>query len=119
MTEFKQVIVIRKDLNMRKGKMVAQGAHAAIEAFVEAKQKDQLSIGLWRASGYKKICVGCNSKEELDSLYKEARKVKLPCSYIVDSGLTEFGGKPTSTAIAIGPAETERIDKITGKLGLL
>ncbi len=30
--EHKQVIVLRKDLNMRKGKMVAQGAHASMRA---------------------------------------------------------------------------------------
>jgi PTH2 family peptidyl-tRNA hydrolase len=32
MRHVKQVIVMRKDLNMRKGKMVAQGAHASMAA---------------------------------------------------------------------------------------
>ena len=31
----KQVIVLRKDLNMRKGKMVAQGAHASMKVFFD------------------------------------------------------------------------------------
>lgn len=30
-SDVKQVLVIRKDLNMRKGKMVAQGAHSAMK----------------------------------------------------------------------------------------
>jgi PTH2 family peptidyl-tRNA hydrolase len=31
----KQVIIIRKDLNMRKGKMIAQGAHASMKAIFD------------------------------------------------------------------------------------
>ena len=31
----KQVIVIRKDLNMRKGKMIAQGAHASMKVILD------------------------------------------------------------------------------------
>ena len=39
----KQVIVIRKDLNMRKGKMIAQGSHASGKEFLdlhEVTEKD-------------------------------------------------------------------------------
>lgn len=73
----KQVIIVRKDLNMRKGKMIAQGAHASLTAAFA------------------------------------------PCALIQDHGLTEFGGVPTYTAVAIGPAEDVVIDRITGELSLL
>jgi len=33
--EVKQVIVLRKDLQMRKGKMIAQGAHASMKVFFD------------------------------------------------------------------------------------
>lgn len=112
----KQVIIIRKDLNCRRGKEIAQGCHASIEAYLRA---DETTIKLWNATGHTKICVGCNSKEELYSLYQAAQKWKLPCSLIVDSGRTEFNGVPTATAVAIGPGNSELIDKITGELKLL
>ena len=36
----KQVIVMRRDLNMRKGKMVAQGAHASMAVLLNAGRYD-------------------------------------------------------------------------------
>lgn len=112
----KQVIVIRKDLNMRKGKMVAQGAHASIGAFLKADLSD---INEWKKTGQTKICVSVNSQEELLEVFKSAQDEVLPSELIVDKGLTEFGGVPTMTAVAIGPAEAEDIDKITRELKLL
>lgn len=42
---YKQVIVLRKDLNMRKGKMVAQGAHASLKALLDtAWPADSISL---------------------------------------------------------------------------
>lgn len=46
----KQVIVVRKDLNMRKGKMIAQGAHASMKVFFDRKLSIQLGrVRRWRA----------------------------------------------------------------------
>ena len=123
----KQVIVIRKDLNMRKGKMVAQGAHASLNAILAtAKDKDgELSIPLstelksWMEGKYTKITVGVNSEEELRSIYEKAKEKGLLCSFVTDLGLTEFNGQPTATAVAIGPAEDEVVNSITGHLSLL
>ena len=113
---FKQVIVIRKDLNMRKGKMVAQGAHASMGAYMAC----EANVGMgWTQTGSTKICVGVDSKEELLEILDKAEDAGLPNWLVVDKGLTEFGGVPTMTAIAIGPAKAEEIDKITGELKLL
>lgn len=38
---------------------------------------------------------------------------------IVDSGKTEFNGISRKTCIAIGPSQSEIIDRITGHLSLL
>ncbi len=124
----KQVIVMRKDLNMRKGKMVAQGAHASMKVFWDISRKfdgHYRSIPMtdemeeWLDGRFTKVVVGCGSEEELDSLYNKAQVCGLPCSLIVDAGLTEFNGVPTKTCCAIGPANAEDIDKITGELRLL
>lgn len=138
MQKSKQVIVLRKDLNMRKGKMVSQGAHASMKVILEHlgvvnqnaspnKVPDKLSIDFipkgavydWLNGLFTKITVSVDSEQELVDLYEKAKSLNLPCSMIVDSGLTEFNGIPTKTAIAIGPAWSEEIDSITGQLKLL
>ncbi len=128
MSNVKQVIVMRKDLNMRKGKMIAQGAHASMKVFFDQmKQIDDKEFYFmpsdeeveWINGIFTKICLSCNSEQELLDLYQKAKEAKLTCALITDSGLTEFKGIPTNTCIAIGPAKAEDIDRITGSLSLL
>lgn len=122
--DYKMVIVMRNDLNMRKGKMIAQGGHA-VQLVLESIQQDrseakQNTLRYWRQHcGYKKVCLQCGSKEELLEIAKQAQDVGLPFAIVVDSGKTEFNGVPTETCIAIGPAISGSIDPITGKLKLL
>jgi len=111
----KQVIVLRKDLNMRKGKCVAQGSHACLYAYLQASQEVR-DAWIGRQT---KICVGVNSEAELVEIYNQAKTAGLPCVLIKDAGLTEFHGVETLTAVGIGPAEDEEVDKITGELKLL
>ena len=135
----KQVIVMRRDLNMRKGKMVAQGAHASIGAWLliadalnEFEQgvydpgaEDRYSAEIYKAAGqwihdtFTKICVSVNSEEELMQVYKAAILANLPVKLITDAGHTEFHGVPTRTCLAVGPAWSDDIDAITGGLTLL
>lgn len=123
----KQVIVLRKDLNMRKGKMVAQGSHAAVHVILDQGRisRGELIIPLkgdladWLEGGCKKICVGVNSEQELIEVFQRAKAKGLPAALIRDAGHTEFHGEPTLTAVAIGPAREELIDAITGELTLL
>lgn len=124
----KQVIVIRKDLNMRKGKMVAQGAHASMGAIFSIANKEYFSLHVpilteamrsWIYGKFTKVCVSVDSEQELVDLYNQAKTAGLISCLIEDAGLTEFGGVPTKTALAIGPDQSEKIDVITGHLKLL
>jgi len=130
----KQVIIIRKDLNMRKGKMIAQGAHASMKVIFDSMESNSYNDGsvintlyfdkdsyldLWINGCFKKIVVGAENVTELVDAYQEAKKAGILCSLIEDKGLTEFGGNVTITAVAIGPDAPEKIDKITGKFNLL
>lgn len=123
----KQVIVLRKDLNMRKGKMVAQGSHASLAAILHRGVEIGGSlcipldsdIGPWLQGRFTKICVSVSSEAELQAIYDKAEEAGLPCAIIRDSGFTEFHGVPTLTAAAIGPGPVERVDAITGGLPLL
>ena len=118
--ERKQVIVLRKDLGMRKGKMVAQGAHASLGAILQdGKLKKHKDIDAWLEGRFTKICVSVDSEEELLEIYQAARQAKIVCSLITDAGLTEFDGVPTKTAVAVGPGIPSEVDKITGDLKLL
>lgn len=124
--ETKQVIVIRKDLNMRKGKMIAQGAHASAQICIELESQWDSDWGYpnkiyeeWKNGSQTKICVGVSSEQELLDAYNRATSAGIPCSIITDAGKTEFGGIPTKTSVAIGPDDAEKIDLITGKLLLL
>jgi peptidyl-tRNA hydrolase, PTH2 family len=125
--EHKQIIVLRKDLNMRKGKMVAQGAHASMRAILNGARRegDVLCIPLdarnepWLCGRFKKICVSVSSESELLTLHQQALDAGLITALIQDAGLTEFGGVPTYTALAIGPDEDAKIDPLTKNLPLL
>lgn len=127
----KQVIVMRKDINMRKGKMVAQGSHASLKAvldlMVHKDEKSILHLGQpgyeaikdWIEGQFTKICVSVNSEAELLEVYNKAKEKGLICSLITDAGLTEFNGVSTITCCAIGPAWSNEVDAITGHLSLL
>lgn len=133
----KQVIVVRKDLNMRKGKIAAQVAHASMAVLLQQMHPQQpcgagaIAISrtlyttaddpmeLWLSGNFTKICVSVDSEEELVNLYQMAQINGLPCSLITDSGKTEFNGVPTKTCVAIGPAFIDDVNELTGHLSLL
>lgn len=127
----KQVIVMRKDLNMRKGKMIAQGAHASLKVLLDrgalATDGDASTFTFtctpamtaWLGGRFKKVCVSVTSEAELDAIAARAREAGIPCAVIVDAGHTEFKGVPTKTCLAIGPADAPDVDAITGSLPLL
>jgi PTH2 family peptidyl-tRNA hydrolase len=77
------------------------------------------SLADWLEGKFTKICVSVDSEEELVKIYEQALQSGIPCSIIKDAGLTEFGGVPTLTCCAIGPAWDEEVNKITGGLKLL
>lgn len=117
----KQVIVVRKDLGMRRGKEIAQGSHASnailIEvAFAGKTPSDELIE--WLNTGTTKICVRVDSEEELLAIYDAADKARLEVNLITDRGSTEFNGVPTRTCLAIGPHHHSLIDPITSHLKL-
>jgi PTH2 family peptidyl-tRNA hydrolase len=123
----KQVIVMRKDLGMRKGKMIAQGAHASLRVLLErgAADGDRYVIAMtdamteWMTGRFTKVCVSVDSEAALDAVVARAKAAGVPCALIVDAGQTEFHGVPTKTCCAVGPAWIADVDAITGDLPLL
>jgi len=116
--KFKQIIAIRSDLKMGKGKIAAQTGHAAVSAAEEARKHFKKWWETWLDEGQCKIAVKVNSEQELLQMEDEAKRFRLPHALISDRGLTQL--EPgTITCLAIGPAPSKEVDKITGKLALL
>lgn len=129
MQRTKQVILIRKDLKMRRGKEIAQGSHASM-AFLTSRLRPGLETAAgrplaveldaserrWLRAGMAKVCLRVNSEEELLAYHRRALSRGLTSHLITDSGRTEFHGVPTLTACAIGPADADAIDGVTGGL---
>ena len=139
----KQVLVLRTDLNMRKGKMCSQAAHASLSALLKASHRAtvrvpgshqlqtedldlrQVVIPLdervdgWLSGRFTKICVGVASEAALLEVYDRAQAAGLLCALIQDAGLTEFDGVPTYTAVGIGPDLLEKVNTVTQELKLL
>jgi peptidyl-tRNA hydrolase, PTH2 family len=125
----KQVIVIRKDLKMRRGKEITQGAHAAmmwLTLRLQGDRYDRLVLSgaftgaeeSWLKGNFRKITVRVDSEEQLLDVQRRAEDAGLVVHLVVDDGLTEFGNVPTRTALAIGPDYDDRIDPVTKDLEL-
>jgi PTH2 family peptidyl-tRNA hydrolase len=117
-TDLKQVIVVRRDLKMSRGKTCTQVAHASVSSLEEARKSRPEWVEEWFQQCQKKVVLGVQSLDELLALERKAKELELPCSLVSDAGLTEL--EPgTITALGIGPAPSTLIDKVTGHLKLL
>jgi PTH2 family peptidyl-tRNA hydrolase len=115
---------------MRRGKEIAQGAHASM-AWLRQRVLQGLTptaaTGLvelsevertWLERSNRKVTVKVGSEPELMAVYEQALRAGLVVHLITDGGLTEFGGVPTRTCLGIGPDYDDRIDPVTGDLEL-
>lgn len=117
----KQAIIIRRDLKMRRGKEIAQGSHASME-FLITKYERNISLSQaekeWISNLRTKVVLQTDSESALLGLWQDALNHGLTVFTIVDEGLTEFHGRKTITALAIGPDWSEKIDAVTANLKL-
>ena len=111
---YKQVIVMRADLKLPKGKAAAQSAHAAVECVLRS---DKELVKRWRAQGMAKIVLKAADEHELLALNQKAKDAGLVTAVITDAGRTvvEPG---TKTCMGAGPDEEEKLDAVFGGLKL-
>lgn len=137
----KQMIVVRRDLRMRKGKIAAQAGHACVEATLIALARegrlDQVRVApsqnwvylddqgtvptplsRWFEAGVAKVCVYVDGEEALLELAMRGREAGFAVALVRDAGYTEFHGDPTYTCLAFEPLLPEQIDPLTGDLPL-
>ncbi len=112
---YKQVILVRADLKLPKGKLAVQVAHASLEAALKSSRD---IVDEWCSNGAKKVVLKVAELNELKSYEALARKEKLITALITDAGLTTVAAG-TVTCLGIGPDKEERIDNVTGQLKIL
>jgi len=115
--EYKLVVAVREDLNMSKGKMAVQVAHASVISALKCKNTNAKWFRNWYDEGQKKVVVKADDVEGLRELQDDAEKLNVPTALIDDAGLTELP-PGTTTCLGIGPAPNSVIDQVTGNLKL-
>lgn len=116
--EIKQVIIVRMDIEMGKGKLAAQVAHASLMSYFEAEKSDKATTKEWLNTGEKKIVLKVSDGEALEKLHKAFEYKKIPSVLVSDAGLTQLP-PGTKTALGIGPWKSSEIDQFTSGLKLL
>lgn len=112
---YKQVILVRQDLKLPKGKLSIQVAHASVEAL---SKTDKRIVEEWKSEGAKKVALKVSDEKELFSFKEKAENAGLKTALIRDAGKTVL--EPgTITCLGIGPDKEEKIDKVTGKLKMV
>ena len=137
----KQMIVMRRDLKMRKGKIAAQAGHACVEAtlmalvregrldqvrvtesgnwvYLEDDGSESTPLTRWFDKGVAKVCVYVDGEEALLEVAEKGRELGFAVALVRDAGFTEFHGEPTYTCLAFEPLAPDDIDPITGDLPL-
>lgn len=116
--EIKQVIIVRTDLDMGKGKTAAQVAHASLMSYFECEKSNKEVAEEWLETGEKKIVLKVDTEDVLVKLFNAFKFKKIPCALVADAGLTEIppGSK---TALGVGPWESRDLDLLTRPLKLL
>lgn len=109
--KYKQVIIIRKDVEMSPAKLGVQVAHGAIESYI--KTDDPLIRDEWYMEGMRKVVLMVQSLEELKNIARGCKSA----IYIIDFGLTELEPN-TITGMTFPIMLNEDIDKITRHLKL-
>ena len=112
----KLALVVRTDLDMGRGKIAAQVAHAAVAAVLNGV--GGAVFHRWLEDGQPKVVLKVQDERALSEVISQARAVGLPVEVVHDAGRTQIPSG-TLTCCAIGPAQAERIDAVTAGLGLL
>lgn len=116
--EIKQVIIVRTDIEMGKGKLAAQVGHAALSSYLECLKLDKKVADAWIHSGQKKIVLKAPSEEVMGKLFAAFEYKGIPCALVSDAGMTQLP-PGTKTALGVGPWHGAEIDKLTAALSLL
>ncbi|MGB0855728.1 MAG: peptidyl-tRNA hydrolase Pth2 [Nitrosopumilus sp.] len=118
MDDIKQVIVVRTDLDMGKGKIAAQVGHACVLGAEHVRKSHPEWFNNWWQRGQEKVVLKVSGIKDLQEVKQHVIDLNLPWSEVTDAGHTQIS-PGTITCISIGPSPENLIDKITSDLKLL
>ena len=99
---------------MGEGKLAAQVAHASLMAYENAERRVQSE---WKGSGQKKVVLEANGESTMFELADTAEREGIAHAIVRDAGHTQL--EPgTVSALAVGPAPDDLVDRVTGDLSL-
>ena len=113
MAEIKQVMVVRTDLEMGKGKIAAQVAHAALESAEESMHRHTSWYQEWKAQGQAKVVLKGSGDAQLQELFRKARSMGLPSSLIQDAGRTQLEPGTVTALLSFRPAKFTLLFRLT------
>ena len=107
-------LIVRTDLDMSRGKIVAQAAHAAVE--VALKARGTAMFERWRQAGSRKISLIAPDLETLDDISSKCAN-GIVSHMVKDAGHTEIPPGTVTVLGILGPRQS--IDILTSDLNLL
>ncbi|MDD4049681.1 MAG: peptidyl-tRNA hydrolase Pth2 [Candidatus ainarchaeum sp.] len=114
---YKQIILVRNDLKLGKGKIAAQASHASLESYLLTSRKTPSIAENWLSEGQKKVVLKVESREELLKVFQEVKSY-FPAVIIKDAAHTQLK-EPDFTCVGVGPIKEFEIDKFTKRYKLL
>lgn len=109
---FKQVLLLRADLDVSEGKVIAQACHASLGAYKKCESELKRE---WEAQGQKKVVLWVDNEDEIFARAERAKELDIACFLVKDAGKTELA-PGTTTAAGLGPAREQVLDRVTGDL---
>jgi peptidyl-tRNA hydrolase len=105
---------------MTPGKIASQAGHAYLDSLLSASQLDPQIVSSYRQDSHGiKVCLKAKNLYALERACEEVKALGVPCALITDLGYTQFEGRPTITALGIGPVRRSVIDVVTKRFQLL
>jgi len=106
---------------MDTGKTSSQAGHAYLGAFINANSDLQKEYHTeFPEHPGTKVCLAAKNLDQLLRAKEQAKAAGIPAYLVTDSGCANFfGGKPTVTALGLGPACKDQIKQITKRFQLM
>jgi peptidyl-tRNA hydrolase len=124
MHDVKMLILVRKDLGLRRNKLLSLVADSTLGFLVdndESNRKDELHVRLsleeaeWLRNGQKRLIGWSNNEEHLRSIAFKAELNGIPCHSIFDEETkAESGHGSALTCLALGPCDWHEISGVVG-----
>jgi peptidyl-tRNA hydrolase len=113
--------LVRSDLGMSPGKMIAQAGHAYVGTILECLRTHPDLETAYHADGIgTKVALSIPTLDSLLWVQSQAQAAGIPCVLITDQGHMSFhGGEPTVTALGLGPCTREQCRRFTKRFEVI